>query len=136
MFQLIDPSSGAPNFAEGNRGGFTLSPPDEGGFITPSDVVVYDPPVMVWVGDAGPVNVAVVPYGREGDKEVIYPLKFGMSVPVVCKQILATGTTATALFMGSAFPSRVPGSGGAPVPPTADSTTITADTTTLTADNA
>jgi hypothetical protein len=135
MLQLIDPSSGAPNFAEGNLGGFTLAPPDEGGVITPSDSVVYDPPVMVWVGDVGPVNVAVVPYGREGDKTVTYPLKLGMSVPVVCKQILTTGTTATSLFLGSAYPSLAMGGGGGSGPVTADSTTVTADTTSFTADS-
>lgn len=102
--------------------------------MTPSDAVIYDPPIMVWVGDVGPVDVHVVPYGRKGDKTVTYPLKLGMSVPVLCKQVLATGTTATALFLGSAWPTAA-GPGGPTGPITADSTLVTADTTSFTADN-
>lgn len=133
MFQLIDPQGG-PNVARGNHGGLTLSPPASGGVVTPSDAVIYDRPIMVWVGDVGPVDVHVVPYGRDGDASVVYTLKAGMTVPIACKQVLASGTTAVNLFLGSALPSAVGAAAGSG-PVTADSTTVTADTTLFTADN-
>lgn len=135
MFQLLDPTSGGgPSPARGFRGGITLSPPASGGVVTPSDSVIYDRPIMVWVGDAGPVDVKVAPYGRDGDASLIFTLKKGMSVPVLCKQVFATGTTAVSLFLGSAMPAPATGSGGG-AGITADTTTVTADTTTVTADN-
>lgn len=134
MLQLIDPQGGGPNVARGNKGGVTLSPPASGGVVTPSDAIVYDRPIMVWVGDAGPVNVNVVPYGRDGDATVTFSLKAGMTVPVLCKQVLAAGTTAVSLFLGAVLPAAAIG-GGSSGPVTADSTTVTADTTSFTADN-
>lgn len=102
--------------------------------MTPSDAVIYDRPIMVWVGDVGPVDVHVVPYGRDGDASITYTLKAGMTVPIACKQVLASGTTAVSLFLGSALPGPH-GAGGSSGPVTADSTTVTADTTSFTADN-
>lgn len=136
MFQLIDPQGGGPNAASGKSGTLVFSPPADGGVITPSDAVVYTPPIMVWVGDVGPVNVTIVPYGRAGDETVTFSLKAGMSVPVLCRQVLATGTTALSLFLGSGLPNVVAASGGSPgTTITADSTLVTADTTSFTADN-
>lgn len=134
MLQLIDPQGGGPNVARGYKGGLSVSPPASGGVVTPSDAVIYDRPIMVWVGDTGPVNVTVVPYGNDGDASVTFTLSAGMTVPVLCRQVLATGTTAVSLFLGAVLP-RVAGSGGSSGPITADTTTVTADTTTVTADN-
>lgn len=136
MLQVIDPNTGAPYPAEGTNGGLIFAPPANGAAITPSDSAFYDPPIMVWVGDTGPVNVSIVPYGRQGDKTVIYPVSFNMTIPVLCKQVLATGTTAAILRTGAAF-RYVPNQGSDPPPSviTADSTLVTADTTTITADN-
>jgi len=131
MFQLFDPTSGAPKPATG--GGIVLSPDAESGVITPSDAVVYDPPITVWVGDPGPVDVNIIPYGRDGDHQVTFPVMAGMTIPVLCKQVLATGTTAVSLIRGSAWPGYAASGSSGPV--TADSTAVTADTTSFTADN-
>lgn len=94
--QVIDPVSGSPQPAKGVGGKLVLSLPANAIAITPSDATVYDPPLQVWVGGAG--DVAVVPYGRLGDKSVIYPgVPAGMIVPVLAKQVLLSGTTATSL---------------------------------------
>lgn len=95
--QLVDPVTGSPRPAAGVAGGLITSLPANAIAITPSDTVIFDPPVHVWVGDVGPVNVAVVPYGRQGDKSVIYPASAGMTIPVLCKQVLVEGTTAVTL---------------------------------------
>lgn len=95
--QLIDPVNGSPRPAAGVRGKLITSLPANAAAITPDNNAVYDPPISVWVGDATTVNVAVVPYGKEGDKSVIYPATLGMTLPVLCKQVLATGTTAATL---------------------------------------
>lgn len=95
--QLLDPNSRAPLPASGVNGHLITSLPANALTITPSDNQIYDPPITVWVGDAGPVNVNVVPYGRAGDKSVIYPVSAGMTIPVLCKQVLAASTTAVAL---------------------------------------
>lgn len=133
--QLIDPiPGGGPYRARGYRSGLILSQPELGEVITPDDNVVYDPPIMVWVGDPGAVTVAVAPYGREGDKTVSYPATFNVTLPVLCRQVFSTGTTATALRTGSALPTGHIGTSGGPPPLTADTTSTTADTTTITAD--
>jgi hypothetical protein len=44
-----------------------LSPPVNAKLLTPSDSVIYNPPLEVWVGDNTGVTVAVVPYGNKGD---------------------------------------------------------------------
>jgi hypothetical protein len=97
--------------------------------IAPDDFVFYDPPITVWVGDAASLLVTVVPYGPRGDALVQYPTKLGMTVPVLVKQVKATGTTATILIGQKAYQSLTP------TGPTADSTLITADSTLLTADS-
>jgi hypothetical protein len=126
--QLIDPVTGAPHPAKGT-GGLTVCLPPDGAVITPDDSVIYDPPIMVWIGDAAARLVTVVPYGRSGDKTVQYPTKFGLTVPVLANQVMATGTTAT-IVMGQQAYKAV-----APTGPTADTTTITADSTIVTADS-
>jgi hypothetical protein len=95
--QVIDPVSRAPLPATGVGGKLVTSLPANAMAITPDDNKILDPPVTVWVGDAGAVNVTVVPYGREGDKSVQYPATLGMTLPVLCKQVKAAGTTATIL---------------------------------------
>jgi hypothetical protein len=95
--QILDPVTGSPNPLKGVDGKLSTSRPANAMAITPSDTVIYNPPIEVWVGDAGTVNVAVVPYGRLGDKSVIFPATLGMTLPVLCKQVLATGTSAATL---------------------------------------
>jgi len=95
--QLIDPVTSAPLPAQGIGGKLVVSLPANAFAIAPSDVAnaFFAKPAQVWVGDVGPVDVAVVPYGLEGDKSVVYPnLSAGMTIPVLVKQVLATGTTA------------------------------------------
>jgi hypothetical protein len=101
----------------------------DAGLLTPDDMVVYDPPIRLWIGDAASLLVTVAPYGRGGDALVQYPTKLGMTIPVLVKQVKATGTTATILIGQTAFKPMVP------TGPTADSTLITADDTTITADS-
>jgi hypothetical protein len=97
--QLIDPVTGAPRPAKGVDGRLVLSLPANAIAITPSDITVYDPPLQVWVGSVG--DVAIVPYGRAGDKSVIYPaMPVGSTVPVLAKQILNTGTTGGIVLRG------------------------------------
>jgi hypothetical protein len=95
--QIVDPVTGKPNPLKGVDGRLSTTLPPNAFAITPSDVAMYDPPISVWVGDAGTVNVAVVPYGLKGDKSVIFPATLGMTLPVLCKQVLSTGTTAATL---------------------------------------
>ena len=95
--QILDPVTGAPHPIKGVDGKLSTSLPANAIAITPSDATVYDPPIQVWVGDAGSVNVTIVPYGKKGDKTVLYPTAFGMILPVLCKQVMLTGTTATVL---------------------------------------
>src|SRR4051812_15254123 len=98
--QVLDPVTRAPLPAQGVDGKLITSLPANALAITPTDAqgAFFPKPVQVWVGDVGPVSVAVVPYGLEGDKSVIYPnLAAGMTVPVLVKQVLATGTTAANL---------------------------------------
>lgn len=95
--QLIDPVTAGPLPAQGIGGKIVTSLPANGMAITPTDAAgaFFAKPVQVWVGDVGPVNVAVVPYGLEGDKSVVYPnMSAGMTVPCLVKQVLATGTSA------------------------------------------
>lgn len=126
--QLIDPVTGSPHPAKGVAG-LTIAPVPNGAAITPDDQLIYDPPIQLWIGDAGLLLVTVVPYGRAGDPLVQYPTKPGMTVPVLVKQVKATGTTATILIGQQAY-KDISASG-----PTADSTLITADSTTITADS-
>lgn len=95
---IIDPVTGAPNPATG-VGGRITSRGANAIAITPSNVTVYDPPIEVYVGGTG--NVNVVPYGRKSDASVLFTgVAVGASLPVLCKQVLATNTTAT-LMVGS-----------------------------------
>lgn len=49
------------------------------------------PPSVIWVGDDGDVNVVTA-----GGDTVLFPaMTAGSIVPVECKQVLATDTTAT-----------------------------------------
>jgi hypothetical protein len=55
----------------------------------------------VWIGDNTGVNVAVVPYGIKGDPSVTYPIAAGLGarmLPVLCKQVKQTGTTAATII--------------------------------------
>lgn len=97
MLQLIDPVTGAPHPAKGTDGRLVTAPPPDGSAITPDNLTVYDPPVIVTVWDSTAQSVAIVPYGLLGDSSVTYPTKPGMTVPVLARQVLATGTTATVL---------------------------------------
>lgn len=47
--------------------------------------------------DSTAQSLTVVPYGMQGDSKVTYPTKPKMVVPVLVKQVLATGTTAAVL---------------------------------------
>lgn len=104
------------------------SPPD-GALITPGDHTIYRPPIIVWVGDAAPALITVLPYGREGDQTIQYPTHQGFTVPVLVRRVLETGTTAAILIGQQAVPAT------AAAGPTADSTVITADSDTVTADS-
>jgi hypothetical protein len=96
--QVIDPVTAAPVPASGVGGKLITSLPANAMAITPDDNTFFRKPVQVWVGDAGPVDVTVVPYGLEGDKSVTYPgLTLGMTIPVLCSRVKSTGTTATIL---------------------------------------
>lgn len=99
--QLVDPSSGKPNPAKGVDGRLILSLPANAKAITPSDSVTYDPPIQIWIGDNTAVNVTIVPYGRNGDASVLYPLSAGMggtTLPVLCRVVKATGTNAATII--------------------------------------
>lgn len=98
--QLVDPVTGAPLPAQGVNGKIVISLPANSIAITPTDTAgaFFAQPVSVWVGDVGPVNVAVIPYGLQGDKSVTFTnLSAGMTLPVLVKQVLATGTNAATL---------------------------------------
>lgn len=100
QLEVIDPVSAAPVPAQGVNGKLILSLPANSMAITPTDAAgaFFAKPVQVWVGDVGPVNVAVIPYGLEGDKSVTFTnLAAGMTLPCLVKQVLSTGTTAAAL---------------------------------------
>jgi len=82
----------------GVGGKIITSLPANSAAITPTDTAnaFFARPVQVWVGVAG--DVAVIPYGLEGDKSIIFPgMAAGAIVPVLVKQVLATGTTAGSL---------------------------------------
>lgn len=101
VLQLVDPASKSPFPAKGVDGRLILSKPANAKVITPSDVTIYDPPIEVWVGDTGAVTVNVAPYGRAGDATVSYPIAAGMAgttLPVLCRMVKATGTTAASLI--------------------------------------
>ena len=127
--QLVDPDTGQPRPIRGVDGNIVLSLPPDGSAITPDDGVIYDPPIMVWVGDAASLLVTVMPYGLGGDLLVQYPTKLGMTIPVLARRLMASGTTATILRGQPVY--KVP----APIGPTADTTLITADSTVITADS-
>jgi hypothetical protein len=95
--QILDSVTGSPHPLQGVNGRIGTTLPANAFAITPSDAAVYDPPIQVWVGDAGPVNVAIVPYGIKGDRIVSFPAALGMLLPVLCKQVLFTGTSAAIL---------------------------------------
>lgn len=95
--QVLDPVSGSPHPLKGVDGRLSTSLPANAIVITPDDAKVYDPPIEVWVGDPATVNVTVVPYGRAGDKTVLYPTAFGLKLPVLCSRVMLTGTTALVL---------------------------------------
>jgi hypothetical protein len=101
MLQLLDPVTGEPHPAHGQNGKLVLSKPANAKVITPDNTFVYDPPIEVWIGDNTAVNVTVVPYGKAGDPSVTYPLAAGMGgtiLPVLCKQVKLTGTTAATII--------------------------------------
>jgi hypothetical protein len=62
--------------------------------ITPSDATTYAGGITVMSRSEG--NVAVEPLG--GGDPVTYPVTAGGWVSVVCRRVLATGTTATDLI--------------------------------------
>lgn len=96
--QVIDPVTGAPIPAAGVGGKLIISLPANAMAITPDDNKTFVKPVQVYVNEAGPVDVTVVPYGLEGDKQVTYlALTLGMTLPVLCRAVKATGTTAANL---------------------------------------
>lgn len=123
---VADPVTAVANPLIGRNALVVTQLPD-GSEINPDDIVVYDPPIQVLVCSAG--DVAIVPYGMDGDRSLIYTMAAWRTVPVLAKQVLATGTTAGALFGQKAFAPPIP------TGPTADSTLVTADSTTITADH-
>lgn len=95
---ILDPVTGAPNPPTGVNGRIT-SKAANAFAITKSDSTIYDPPIEVYVGGTG--NVAVVPYGRKSDASVLFTaVPAGTSLPILCRQVLSTNTTAT-LMVGS-----------------------------------
>ena len=71
----------------------TCTYPTKAVSITPSDSALL-PPCMVYVGGAG--NVAVMP--ADSTTAVTFTgMPAGSVVPVMVKQVLSTGTTATAM---------------------------------------
>lgn len=127
--ELLDPVKGDPHPPKGADGRLSTCQLADAALITPDDQLIYDPPIRLWVGDVVSLLVTIAPYGRSGDALVQYPTKLGMTVPVLVKQVKATGTTATVLIGQQAY-KAIAASG-----PTADSTLITADSTTITADS-
>lgn len=123
---VADPVTGAAYPLSG-RNALVISQLPDGSSITPDDFAFYDPPLELLVCGAG--DIAIVPAGIEGDHEVIYPMGTWQTVPVLAKQVLATGTTATAIFGQQVYNPPVP------IGPRADSTLVTADSTIITADS-
>lgn len=74
-------------------GGKVTSFPLHAEAITPSDSIEYGRGRQVFAGDAG--EVTVEPF--YGNNTVTFSLEAGQYVPVVCRRVLATGTTATGL---------------------------------------
>jgi hypothetical protein len=128
--EIIDPVRGSAHSPRGADGRLVTSQLANAALITPDDLTVYDPPIQLWIGDSVSHLVTVVPYGRRGDRLVQYPTKAGMTLPVMVKQVMATGTTATILIGQQIYVAGAVSSG-----PTADSTTTTADNAVLTADS-
>lgn len=83
----------APNSGRNQTGGNITSFPTRAEDITPSDTTVYNDGRQVFVGGAG--DVAVEPF--YGQNTVTFTLEAGQLVPVVCRRVLATDTTATGL---------------------------------------
>jgi hypothetical protein len=97
MLSLIDPTTGAPNSAQGNSGRIVESPNPDGSAITPDNGTIYDPPISVTIWDAAAAQISVVPYGTAGDQTVTYPTVPGMKVPVLVSRVLSSGTTAAVI---------------------------------------
>lgn len=83
----------ATNTGRNQSGGGVTSFPLHAADLTPSDTTEYIEGRQVYVGGAG--DVTVEPF--YGNNTVTFSLEAGQFVPVVCRRVLATGTTATDL---------------------------------------
>lgn len=65
--------------------------------IVPNDVDTYTPGIHVYVGVGG--SVSVIPDNPINATPVVFTgLQTGSVLPVICRTVLATGTTATTLI--------------------------------------
>lgn len=72
-------------------GGVITQFPTRAEAVTPSDTTEYDLGIAVYVGGAG--DVVVEPF--HGGNTVTFSPSAGDMLPVLCRRVLATGTTAT-----------------------------------------
>ena len=87
-------SSVAPRSSRNQAGGTVTSFPLRAVTISPSNSIIHSQGIQVFVNGAG--DVRVEPF--YGGNTVTFTVEPGQLIPVVCRRVLSTGTTATGLI--------------------------------------